>query len=587
MGTPNANNPPNYPSSAYSYLQNQAQQQALQQPAQQGQPGQQVPGQANAAPAAPRMLQPQPQPQQQVQPPLQQMQPQPAGFQHVPNPPGQIQAGMEAGGPPQLRADRKRDRDEEGDVNDRAKRARIEQGDAGEVAAGAAPVTPPRALPDEQNPDGLCRAAIRAGDVNAFMGLWQSGTLEGDADDFLGVAVSAGQVEIASVLLLAGADSDASMADHGDPPIVVAALNNNLPMVRLLLENGADINAWHVDGSEMGALAASVRHPDLELFKFLLAQGANPGAVPWRRRDGDEDREEIEEGTGSGMPYTPLMEAAGHGTIEAVRLLLDKEVDLSTQDQDFCDAFRRAAQSGHLEICQLLVEHGADVDAEPWGKGSAVVSSLTCAAAGGNLDVLQMVMDSRRQAQVKLAEPKELIDAILCGVKGGHVNSVLTLCSQQFELNLVAQPFGMVKAKEWMVTAIRAGDINMVSALHDVLRSQFTGWQLDGHALCLEAMAAQRQDVLTWLVYNFRVDINVPGSMHGPTGFQSTLLMQASTMGNMPMMQQLLQMGAKIVVDRPNGQGMQRYSALDAAMQAGQTMALRYLQDSLVARGNG
>lgn len=583
MSAPNANNPTSYPSSAFSYLLNQPQQQAPQQPAQQpAQQGQQAPEQANAAPAAPRMMQPQPQPHQQMQP---QMQPQPAGFQ---NPPAQAPAGVEAGGPPALRADRKRDR-EDGDVNDRAKRARLEQGDAGQAAAGAAPVTPPQQLPNDQSPDTLCRNAIRAGDMTAFMAVWTSGTLQGDADNFLGDAVDAGQTAIADVLLQAGADPNALTADDGDPPIVQAALNNHLPMVQLLLQYGADIDAWHVEGCEMGALAVSARYPDLTLFRFLLEQHANPGAVPWQRRAGDADRDEVD--NGSGMPYTPMLEAAGHGNIEAVRILLDlgidQGIDLATQDQDFCDAFRRAAQSGHLDICMLLVANGAEVDAEPWGAGSEIVTSLTCAAAGGNLGILQMVMDARRQAQEKLAEPKELLAAITCGVKGGQVNSVLTLCSQQFELKLAAQPSSTSIALQWMVTAIRAGNIDMMAALHQVLQTQFPGWQLDGHVLCLEAMAAQNQQALSWLLHNFRVDINTPGSMHGPGPFQVTLLMQAARTGNVPMMQQLLQMGAKIVVDRSNGQAMQRYSALDAAAQAGQQEALRFLQDYLVARGNG
>ncbi len=335
----------------------------------------------------------------------------------------------------------------------------------------------------------------------------------------------------------------------------------------------------------MGALAASLRHPDLALFKFLLAQGANTGAVTWRRRVGDAEREEIE--NGSGMPYTPLMMAAGSGNIEAIQLLLGKGVDLTTQDQDFCDAFRHAAKSGQLAVCQLLVQHGAEVDAESWGDCAQIVTSLTCAAEGGNLAILQMVVDARRQAQAKLTEPGELVAAIEIAVKAGKVNSVLTLCSQQFELELIAQPFAMKKAKEWMVSAIRAGNIAMMEALHSILQSQFAGWQLDGHAMCLEAMAAQKHDAVAWLVHNFRIDINAPGSLHGPGGVQVTLLMQAATTGDLPMMQRLLQLGAKIVVDRTNGQVVQRYSALDSAVQSGQNAAFSLLQEQVRMRGNG
>lgn len=579
MSAPNGNNlPPNYPSSAYSHLLNQAPHQAPQQPAPPG--PQQAPGQQNAAP---RMLQPQPQPQP-MQP--QPMQPQPAGYQNMPNAPAPFPVGVEAGGPPELRGDRKRDREEgEGEVNDRAKRARVEPGAAGPVAAGAAPAPVPAYMPDENDPDTMCRAAIRSGNADAFLQIWQSGTLEGGADNFFATAVGAGQVEIARFLLEAGADPNGDADDDGDPPIVVAAQNNDLAMAQLLLEQGADINAWHVDGSEMGALAASLRHPDLALFKFLLAQGANTGAVTWRRRVGDAEREEIEDG--SGMPYTPLMMAAGSGNIEAIQLLLDKGVDLTTQDQDFCDAFRHAAKSGQLAVCQLLVQHGAEVDAESWGDCARIVTSLTCAAEGGNLAILQMVVDARRQAQAKLAEPGELVAAIEIAVKAGKVNSVLTLCSQQFELELIAQPFAMKKAKEWMVTAIRAGDIAMMEALHTILQSQFTGWQLDGHAMCLEAMAAQKHDAVAWLVHNFRIDINAPGSLHGPGSVQVTLLMQAATTGDLPMMQRLLQLGAKIVVDRTNGQVVQRYSALDSAVQSGQNAAFSLLQEQVRMRGNG
>ncbi len=145
----------------------------------------------------------------------------------------------------------------------------------------------------------------------------------------------------------------------------------------------------------------------------------------------------------------------------------------------------------------------------------------------------------------------------------------------------------MKKAKEWMVTAIRAGDIAMMEALHTILQSQFTGWQLDGHAMCLEAMAAQKHDAVAWLVHNFRIDINAPGSLHGPGSVQVTLLMQAATTGDLPMMQRLLQLGAKIVVDRTNGQVVQRYSALDSAVQSGQNAAFSLLQEQVRMRGNG
>jgi hypothetical protein len=66
-----------------------------------------------------------------------------------------------------------------------------------------------------------------------------------------------------------------------------------------------------------------------------------------------------------------------------------------------------------------------------------------------------------------------------------------------------------------------------------------------------------------------------------------TLLMQAATTGDLPMMQRLLQLGAKIVVDRTSGQVVQRYSALDSAVQSGQNAAFSLLQEQVRMRGNG
>lgn len=565
MSAPNGNNPPFYPRSAFSYLYS-VQQQIPQQTAPQG--PQPAPGQPNAAPAQPRMLQPQP-----------------AGFWNLLNVPAPLPAGVEEDGVPELRIDRKRDREED-DVNERGKRARVEQGgtDLPIVVARAVPV--PQALPPERDPDAAFINAIGAGDVEAFMALWQPGTVQASADAFLHRAVHDGQARIAEFLLQQGADPDAKTDDTGDPPIVVAALKNDRAMVELLLRHGAAIDAWHIDGSEMGALAASARHPDLELFRFLLANRANIGAVPWLRRTDDDGREEIDD-QGSGYPYTPLMQAARHGNIEAVRLLLEKGVDLTEQDRDSRDAFRHAAKAGQLAICQLLVESGANVDAEDLHDGTGVGTSLTCAAEGGNLAILQMVVDARSEAQAKLAKPKELIMAISCGVKGGHVDVVLALCSLPFELNLEKQPYGMATARDWMKIAVKADNIAMMAALQDVLQSQFPGWTLDGYSLCSQAIELGKQQALAWLVRNFNLDINAPYSVPGLDGDKLTLLMHATTMGNLPMMGMLLQMGAKIVVDQPIGPGVQRYSALDAAQQSGQHAALRLLQDRLTARGNG
>jgi len=129
-------------------------------------------------------------------------------------------------------------------------------------------------------------------DINARFG--------GDGETSLHRAASAGRVEVARVLLDAGANPNATTSE-GATPLLEASYKGYVDIAKLLLERGANVNA------------AEKRHG-----------------------------------------FTPLQEAIRKGNVELVKLLLDGGADMHSKTIDGRDAFARAAASGDERIQELL-----------------------------------------------------------------------------------------------------------------------------------------------------------------------------------------------------------------------------------------
>jgi ankyrin repeat protein len=103
------------------------------------------------------------------------------------------------------------------------------------------------------------------------------------ADGFfpLGLACFFRQPEAARLLLEAGADVRAAARNPMRVTALHAAAAARLtPLVRLLLDHGADVDA--LQQSSFTALHAAAQHGDVEMVDLLLARGADP-----RRRSDD------------------------------------------------------------------------------------------------------------------------------------------------------------------------------------------------------------------------------------------------------------------------------------------------------------
>ena len=156
----------------------------------------------------------------------------------------------------------------------------------------------------------LADAAMRQ-DVNAVRGLIAGGAdldaAHGDGMTALHWAAQHGDVEIAELLLAAGADAEARTRLGGHTPLHVASRSGQAGAVEALLAGGADPAAVTTTGATVLHFAAGAG--DAGAVAALLDHGADPDA-----------REPV-------WGQTPLMFAAAGARAEAIAVLLSRGAD--------------------------------------------------------------------------------------------------------------------------------------------------------------------------------------------------------------------------------------------------------------------
>ena len=154
--------------------------------------------------------------------------------------------------------------------------------------------------------------AARRGDAEAVRSLLRGGAdvnaSEGDGMTALHWAADAGHVEIAHILLYAGANVEAATRLGDYTPLHLAARQGHGRLIYALLEGGADANATTTSGGST-ALHFAAGSGSVEAVIGLLGHGA---------------RADVRE---SSRGQTPLMFAAANGRSDAVRALLAHGAD--------------------------------------------------------------------------------------------------------------------------------------------------------------------------------------------------------------------------------------------------------------------
>lgn len=152
------------------------------------------------------------------------------------------------------------------------------------------------------------------------------------------IALGSGRIDIASLLIAAGADVNFHVGD-GNTPLGYAIGGGDLEAVKFILSHGADPRINTGLGSTPLNDAADIG--DAEIVEELISAGC---AVNDQSGDGD----------------TPLITAAwcDHPNPRIVQLLLDAGGDLTIRNKEGKSAIDLARDRGLMELCAMMEQHG-------------------------------------------------------------------------------------------------------------------------------------------------------------------------------------------------------------------------------------
>ncbi|HUQ86802.1 MAG TPA: ankyrin repeat domain-containing protein [Vicinamibacterales bacterium] len=245
---------------------------------------------------------------------------------------------------------------------------------------------------------------IQAGGSTALIFAAQTGSVEsarlllaaganandtaGDGKSALVMAAFSGHTDVATLLLAAGADPNAAAA--GYTALHAAALRGDVTLVKSLLDKGANPNATQTKGSPVRRfgsqwalsspfnggtpLIVAAAYLEIAVMRALIQGGARADAalpngmtalliaagapIEKEARPSDLTKWNIVD---SDAPEIPR---PAEDVISAVRLLLDAGADVTRVSETGDTALHGAAVSNQPAVIELLVEHGAQVNAK-------------------------------------------------------------------------------------------------------------------------------------------------------------------------------------------------------------------------------
>jgi ankyrin repeat protein len=219
------------------------------------------------------------------------------------------------------------------------------------------------------------------------------------------------ETEIARLLIQYGADPNARGGARVGTPLHAVAQRGNIAVATALLEAGADVNASNVLGETSLHLVATA-----EVARLLVRHGAaldaldHAGLSPLYRHLKNAELVNFLIQAGARLDLrdrvgrSPVHYAAELGAVEVLDLLLEGGLDVNEQDPiSGWTPLHEAAQHDQVQVVRWLLEHGAD----PRQRSLGGETPLDIARARGRHVVCQLLETSLPLPSLPAVPPAE------------------------------------------------------------------------------------------------------------------------------------------------------------------------------------
>lgn len=153
---------------------------------------------------------------------------------------------------------------------------------------------------------------------------------------------------------------------EGKTPLIIAVGNSYIDTAKILIENGANINAVDIEG--WSALSYAVNNGDIEIAKLLL-----------------ENKAKIKDELLLAIK-SPIVESS----INMMKLLIDNKANINDTDENGFTPLNITIESGDMELTKFLITNGANVNSLMQDG----VSLIGYAIAQNNMDLLQILIEN-------------------------------------------------------------------------------------------------------------------------------------------------------------------------------------------------
>ena len=227
-------------------------------------------------------------------------------------------------------------------------------------------------------------------------------------------------VEIAKVLLNAGADVDAEADVYGGGATTLGLVATSIhpfragvqnPLMQILLDHGADIEHTTSAGNRQNAVTGCLANGRGDAAVYLADRGARldlecaagVGRLDIVKQFFNADGS-LKRKTNRKRLQPALKLACTWGRLNVVEFLLDKEVDLRGDDGDGQSPLHCAAIGGQLETIKFLLKHNAPLEVTNAYGGTVLGQTLWSAAHGGDPKLYTVIIKVLIDAGAKVPE---------------------------------------------------------------------------------------------------------------------------------------------------------------------------------------